>query len=120
MTKKFLNENKSPNINKINKVNTSFYKIIGLGIIFIGALIIRLHPVISSPEKIRAGFGPFGDTHFYHRIAYNLYRGNGFSATNDGTTYGLGEKKGKSGIRTHSYTWAGLPILYVYCIQIFG
>jgi hypothetical protein len=64
-----------------------------LFIIFTVALIIRLTPVIGNPERIRSGFGPFGDTHFYHRTAYNLYKGKGFSATYDERAYGFGETR---------------------------
>ena len=63
--------------------------IISIFAIFAVALIIRLNPIIRTPEMIRSGFGPFGDTHFYHRTAYNLYKGNGFSATYDDRAYGL-------------------------------
>jgi hypothetical protein len=80
------------NIDQIKKANKSYHKIIGLSLIFVGALTIRIYPVVNSPEKIRAGFGPFGDTHFYQRVAYNLYKGNGFSATYDDRAYGLGSK----------------------------
>ena len=84
------NKKKHPNID--NKANTSYYKIIGLSLIIIGALAIRLYPVVNSPEKNRSGFGPFGDTFYYHRVAYNLCNGNGFSATDDGRAFGVGKK----------------------------
>ena len=34
------------------------------------------------------GFGTFGDTHLYHKIAYNLSTGNGYSGIDDGQAYG--------------------------------
>ncbi len=77
----------------MHKVSISYYKIAGLGIIFVIALIIRLYPVVESPEVYRNGLGPYGDTHFYHRTAYNLYMGNGFSTTDDGRAYGLKPKE---------------------------
>lgn len=64
-----------------------------LSIIFMIALIIRLFPVIALPENFRNGFGPFGDTHLYHRLAYNLYSGNGFSGIDDGRAYGFGKQE---------------------------
>jgi len=65
------------------------YAFILLAIIFITALIIRLYPAIETPETFRDGFGPYGDTFLYHRAAYNLYKGNGFSGTDDGRAFGL-------------------------------
>lgn len=72
---------------------STYYKALGLSIIFIAAFTIRLYPVINSPERIKKGFGPFGDAHLYHCIAYNLYNGNGFSGTDDGTTYGTSKER---------------------------
>jgi 4-amino-4-deoxy-L-arabinose transferase-like glycosyltransferase len=69
---------------------TRYYELAAIGVIFGLALLIRLQPVVSKPEKARAGLGPYGDTHFYHRAAYNLCNGNGFSGTDDGRAYGLG------------------------------
>ncbi|MCK9615026.1 MAG: glycosyltransferase family 39 protein [Candidatus Omnitrophica bacterium] len=61
-----------------------------LGVIFVMALIVRLYPVIGTTETAyRYGFGIFGDTELYHVIAYNLYKGNGFSGTDDGRAFGL-------------------------------
>ncbi|MFC1708675.1 glycosyltransferase family 39 protein [Candidatus Omnitrophota bacterium] len=68
------------------------YIAIGLGIVFVAALIFRFYPVINNPEEINKGFGPFGDSNLYHCIAYNLYRGNGFSGIDDGTPYGLNQE----------------------------
>ena len=62
--------------------------IILLSIIVVVALIVRLNGVIREPERINSGFGPFGDTYFYHRIAYNLYVAGQYSATYDGRAYG--------------------------------
>lgn len=55
--------------------------------ITIAAMILRLQP--SPQEKIRDGFGQFGDTFVYHKIAYNLYKGNGFSAAYDAGAFGM-------------------------------
>lgn len=68
-------------------------KMISIGALFVItviALILRLQP--SPQEKIRNGFGQFGDTFLYHNIAYNLYKGNGFSGTVDSRAYGLKNK----------------------------
>ena len=64
-------------------------KAIYLSIIFFIALVIRLCPTIDYPELFRGGFGPFGDTPLYHKIAYNIYKGNGFSGIDDGSAFGL-------------------------------
>ncbi len=89
MSRKLLRRPDSPDdADKKRNVKTVFV-IIWLCTIFTVALVIRLQPVLSTPEKIRSGFGPYGDTYFYHRTAYNLYKGNGFSATDDGRAYGL-------------------------------
>ena len=53
----------------MHKAGTSYCKIIVLGIIFAIALIIRLYPVVKSPEQARHGLGPYGDSQFYHRTA---------------------------------------------------
>ena len=74
----------------------AYYKAIGLIVIFVAALIVRLYPVINSPEKINKGFGPFGDANLYHILTYNLYKGNGFSGTDDGTPYGLNPEPNSS------------------------
>ncbi len=90
MTRKFSKQNyKSGYAEKRGKLNNVFYITVGLFIIFSAALTIRLNPVISKPEKMRSGFGPFGDTFFYQRTAYNLYKGRGFSATYDARAFGL-------------------------------
>ena len=47
------------------------------------ALSVRLYPVITHPEQSRGGVGMFGDSFLYHNIAVNLYKGNGFSGTDD-------------------------------------
>jgi len=65
------------------------YQLIILIIIFLFALIIRLYPVIKTPIEFMYGFGQFGDSFLYHTIAYNLYKGNGFSGTDDGRAFGL-------------------------------
>jgi len=69
-------------------VPSAFYFAL-LGMIFIFALIIRLYPVIQSPETYRKGLGPFGDSYLYHVTAYNLYKGHGFSGVDDGQAFGL-------------------------------
>lgn len=67
-----------------------------LAVIFVAALVIRLYPVIKTPEMIKNGFGIYGDTRLYHVIAYNLYKGNGFSGTDDGQAFGLMRERIKS------------------------
>src|SRR5712692_8334878 len=66
---------------------------VSLGVIFVVALAIRVHPVVDSPETFRGGRGMFGDTYLYNAIAYNLYKGNGFSGTDYGGSVGRGENK---------------------------
>ena len=71
------------------KVTTPFIRILGLILIFLAALFIRIDPVLMTPEPIRAGFGPFGDSFLYHNIAYNLYKGHGYSGIDNGSAFGL-------------------------------
>jgi 4-amino-4-deoxy-L-arabinose transferase-like glycosyltransferase len=68
---------------------------LGLGVIFLVGLWVRVHPIVSEPEQFRYGLGPFGDSQLYHRIAYNLYTGHGFSGTDDGRAFG---QKGKADV----------------------
>jgi hypothetical protein len=63
----------------------------GLLVIFAAALLIRLHPILVTPESIRVGFGPFGDSYLYHTIGYNLYKGHGYSGLDNGSAFGLPE-----------------------------
>lgn len=65
------------------------YAYVLLAVIFVTALIIRLSPVIQSPETFKSGFGPFGDSYLYHVLAYNLYKGNGFSGIDNGQAFGV-------------------------------
>jgi hypothetical protein len=62
-----------------------------LASIVVLALVVRVYPVLSSPETARNGFGIFGDTYLYNLIAYNVYMGNGFSGTDYGGSVGRGE-----------------------------
>jgi hypothetical protein len=55
-----------------------FVGIIGLTLIIIFALAIRLFPVLNSPEKLRGGLGPFGDSFLYSLLASNLSEAKGF------------------------------------------
>ena len=71
------------------KINTAFFRITGLLLIFGAALAIRLFPILVTPEPVKAGFGPFGDSALYHRIAYNLCKGHGFSGVDNGSAFGL-------------------------------
>ena len=59
-----------------------------LAVIVLFAAAARLQPLVKSPELQRSGYGQFGDTLLYHLIAVNLWRGHGFSATDDGTAFG--------------------------------
>ena len=59
-----------------------------LGAIVLIALLVRIVPYASSPERRRGGFGIFGDTYTYHTIAYNLYTDRGFTAIDDGEAFG--------------------------------
>jgi len=78
---------------KTNILSTPLFAYILLAIIFVTALTIRLSPVIDAPETFRNGFGPYGDSYQYHVIAYNLYKGCGFSATDDGRAFGLKQER---------------------------
>ena len=64
-----------------------------LAVILALALAIRIYPVMFSPETFRAGLGIFDDSYLYNAIAYNLYKGNGFSGTDYGGSLGRGENK---------------------------
>ena len=66
------------------KMNTSYFRVAGLLLIFVAALTIRLFPILVTPEPVKAGFGPFGDSALYHRIAYNLCKGHGYSGVDNG------------------------------------
>lgn len=92
--KKFLEKQKIkiPPSSGINISLKPLYAFILLATIFTAALIIRLYPVIETPETFRDGFGPYGDTFLYHVIGYNLYQGNGFSGTDDGRAFGLSQE----------------------------
>ncbi len=77
--------------NKIDRKKTHI-----LAFIFIIALIIRIAysllmaETFASPKPwMPRGLGYFGDSHLYHRVAYNLYKGNGFSGSFSGEAYGI-------------------------------
>jgi 4-amino-4-deoxy-L-arabinose transferase-like glycosyltransferase len=57
--------------------------------IFLFALFIRVDPILKTPETIRAGYGAFGDSLLYHNIAYNLYKGHGYSGIDNGSALGF-------------------------------
>lgn len=57
--------------------------------ILLVALFVRINPVLMTPEPIRVGFGPFGDSFLYHTIAYNLHAGNGYSGIDNGSAFGM-------------------------------
>jgi len=78
------------------KLNISLIHSIGLLLIFGAALAMRFYPLVAAPEKIRGGFGPFGDSFLYHQIAYNLYQGNGYSGIDNGSAYGFAEPDTKT------------------------
>lgn len=61
---------------------------VGAAGVFLLALVVRLYPAIRFPEPYRHGRGPFGDTLVYHTIAFNLYKGHGYSATPGRDTFG--------------------------------
>ena len=75
------------------RVSLAFIRRMGLFVIFGVALLIRLHPILVTPEPIRAGFGPFGDSYLYHTIGYNLYKGHGYSGVDNGSAFGLPESR---------------------------
>lgn len=58
-----------------------------LAVLFISALMFRL-AYTDSAVIPRNGIGTFGDTSLYHKIAYNLYKGHGFSGTYSGMAFG--------------------------------
>ena len=69
--------------------NKPYLKIVLVTLIFTVALTIRLYSSIHSLEtNAGTGIGTFGDTFLYHKIAYNLYSGNGFSGSDNGAAYG--------------------------------
>jgi 4-amino-4-deoxy-L-arabinose transferase-like glycosyltransferase len=69
------------------------YVFILLAVIFVAALIVRLTPVIKTPETLKWGFGPYSDSYMYLVPACNLYKGHGFSRTDDGWPLGNGVKE---------------------------
>ena len=71
---------------------------VALSVILSLGLWIRLHPIVSNPEEYRRGLGPFGDTQLYHRIAYNLYQGHGFSGTDDGRAIRARHRQHRPGV----------------------
>jgi hypothetical protein len=78
-------------INNIDRKKTYI-----LASIFIIALIIRIAYSLIMAETFAShkpwmprGLGYFGDSHLYHRVAYNLYKGNGFSGSFSGEAYGI-------------------------------
>ena len=75
------------------RVSPVFIRRIGLLVIFAAALLIRLHPILATPEPIRSGFGPFGDSYLYHTIGYNIYKGHGYSGMDNGSAFGLPEPR---------------------------
>ncbi|CAB1061318.1 hypothetical protein D1BOALGB6SA_6091 [Olavius sp. associated proteobacterium Delta 1] len=70
------------------RINLDYLRIVGMLLIFGAALAIRLYPILVTPEPIRNGFGPFGDSYLYHKIAYNLYKGHGYSGIDNGSAFG--------------------------------
>ncbi|MGD0017615.1 MAG: tetratricopeptide repeat protein [Verrucomicrobiia bacterium] len=74
---------------KTGWTNGTALKIVLLIAVFIVALTTNLYPIIHSPVKARHGFGIFADTRLYHKLAYNLYEGHGFSGTDDGRAFGV-------------------------------
>ena len=71
------------------EVKQSELKIAALCALLLIALLVRIVFVFGSPVRVRNGFGQFGDSFFYHISAYNLYKGNGFSAIDDGRAFGF-------------------------------
>ena len=60
----------------------------GLALIVLGAFAIRASPVLRFPEPQRGGLGPFGDSFVYHTLAFNVYKGHGYSGTQGADTFG--------------------------------
>lgn len=65
-------------------------KTAALALIFAAALALRVWPIIHSPETVKHGMGQYGDTNYYHRIAFNLQAGHGYSAVKTPEAYGIG------------------------------
>lgn len=68
-----------------DKVNTPCFKKSLLVLIFFFAFALRLFNVFHNPVTFDHGIGIDHDSHLYHRIAYNLYSGNGFTVSKDGS-----------------------------------
>jgi 4-amino-4-deoxy-L-arabinose transferase-like glycosyltransferase len=92
----------------------------GLVVIMLVAAILRLYPVLQSPETFRSGVGPFGDSVGYHKIAFNLAHGNGFSATDFGAAIGRDDAPGAARIHEPAVTRAPLYPLFVSMIYRAG
>ena len=69
-----------------------FARAVCVAIVFAVGLGASVYPVLRSPEQIRNGIGPFGDSYLYLTMGYNLYAGHGLSGTDDGG--GFGEPSG--------------------------
>lgn len=105
----------------VRKVKTiHFWMGLGLCAVFIIALVVRLYPVLKSPEQYRSGIGVFGDSFAYHYIGYNVYSGNGFSATNDGTAFGTNYPKKDIWYEPAITRGPGYPIFLAAVYKFFG
>lgn len=91
-----------------------------LVLIFTASLIVRFYPVFKSPEVRNKGLGLFRDTHLYHRIAYNLYKGHGFSGTYDGGAYGIENKDIEPVYEAAAVRGPGYPVFLCAVYRILG
>ena len=73
----------------IDIINNKYFKILLVILVFVFALSLRLYYVLDNPEAYANGLGPYGDTPLYHKIAFNLYSGNGYSGADNGAAFGM-------------------------------
>ena len=103
-----------------NLVGKTSFSLMAAGVMFIIALTVRIHPVVTQPETFRHGAGIFGDTHLYHRIAYNLYKGHGFSGTDDGRAYGAARTAARLEYRPAIARGPAYPAFMALVYRLFG
>lgn len=69
-----------------------FLRASGLCAIVIIAFAIRISVSFDPVEKTRYGLGPMGDSGLYHTLAFNLFSGHGYSASNRSASFGMAEQ----------------------------
>lgn len=97
-----------------NKIIISMLCILIFGLAFF----LRLSLTLCS-DIPKYGLGPFGDTHLYNKIAYNLSVGNGFSGIDNGWAYGV-SSTGPPVEYKPAVTRGPVYPLFLYCVYNLG